>query len=160
MNRHKKTYEINLHGMLGYGETRGAAKQDAQEKLTRAMTGDYQPWYFAADQHLLIVWRQPPGWRYKIVWPDSPDSGRLFGYDQGDSSFEEIQHTAVCHLAKMLYQDTATIPKVLADLLGETALRDHAEYCQWQRRYAEAVQRGLSDSAAREFASGSRVQNP
>ena len=105
MNRQKKIYQITIHGVRGQGATRAAAKQDALKTLEAATEGAYTPWYFTADGHTLIVWRELlSGWCYKVIGPDAPMMGPLQSSVYMDGGFEQVRHSALFGLAQQLYK--------------------------------------------------------
>jgi hypothetical protein len=158
--RMKKTREMTFCGMSGCGPTRALARKDACRKLTTAMTGRYWPWHFRDRNHGLLVWREPLGWTYKILWPGDASPAFVRGAHLEREEFDLVLKAAVRHFAQSVYQETAHIPQPLADLLGPDDLAEHAAHCCWQRTYREAIERGYSDIQARDIASGLKTHAP
>jgi hypothetical protein len=106
-------------GMEGVGRNRAEAKENAMREVRRRLEGPYTPWFFQADQHLLLVRRDPEyGWIYETLSEYSCMSGRFQNSYPGAVSFADTRRIAANHFAKLLTEATGTVPEALREFMG------------------------------------------
>jgi hypothetical protein len=142
MGKHRVTY----CGMEGEGSTAKAAREQAQRQLEAAMTDSYSPWAFRDREHTLFVWREPAGWGYRIVWPDSAKGQQLTPNSVPLGEFKSVCGKAAFHFAQSVYPNLASVPEDLGKRLSAQDRQELADY--FARRtpsQAEAPEGGVYD---------------
>lgn len=144
-----KTIQITYFGMEGEGKTLTEAKQDAGRKLEAAMDGSYLPYVFTHMGHTLIVFREPDGWAYMMIYPD--DDGQKSGSSSGGNSQEETIRQGLRHMAQNLY-NPKTGEDGMSVLRNKDDIRQHQNWVEWQRVYLAWADLGASDGTCRDYA--------
>ncbi len=137
--------KINLVycGMDGEGATVKLAKQDAARKIEAVLSGYYTPYMVRAGELIGIMWREPSGYSYKIIRPDT-ESGQVFGNSLASGTTEA---DCRCSMANHMAQNIGSY-KGLEKHLTASAMRELDGYYAWQERYRKARAAGYSDNDA------------
>jgi hypothetical protein len=118
------TVRVTYHGMDGEGRSLKGAKRDAARKLEASVSGSYAPWYFRDKGIALLLWREPAGWTYRIIWPDM-DVGLLYpGSYSAATDFETVRRSTVHRFARAIYSDVQSVPKALVEVLEDDGMRN------------------------------------
>jgi len=137
--------------MQGEGQTVKLAKQDAARKIEAVLDGYYTPYMLRQGDVIGLVWREPSGYCYKIIWADTKP-GPVFGNSGARDGEQETRRACARHMA----QASGSIVGLESSLTDQDK-REHAEYCAWQARYKSAVKAGYTDDQARDLASQGTV---
>lgn len=147
------------------GATKTEAREKAQAAIEAAFTGEYTPTLLFHRSHVLVIYRDQTGWRYRMIWPDilaaiqgSPIKANAMCYSS-DESYEAVYKTAVSHLAQTSwdYRDGLKVPDFVEDK------EDRATQEGWQRfqlRYRYFRQQGLTSDECHNRACDSRFWTP
>jgi len=139
--------QLTYCGMAGEGATVKLAKQDAARKIEAVLDGYYSPHMLRQGDLMGLVWREPSGYCYKIIWADTK-SGSIFGNTSGrDSDQKETLRACARHMA----QASGSIAG-LEQYLTDADKREHTEYLAWHERYKAAKTAGYTDVQAHEIA--------
>lgn len=141
---------INLTycGMAGSGATVKLAKQDAARKIEAVLSGYYTPYMMRAGDLLGVMWREPNGYSYKIIRPDTK-AGQVFGNSLCIGSTEaDTREAMASHMAQNIGSYAG-----LEKHLTKYAMRDLDNYFEFQRKYSECKAAGMSDTDAHASAS-------
>ena len=142
-----KTIRITYYGMDGEGSTVTDAKRDAGKKIEEALSRIGRVEMVTMQGLSAILYGDKNGYSYKILFPDDPENGRIWGC----SSFGNDKDEAMDHLRNHLAQATWTpaMGENHPDLLGNKAF---SSWARWQLRYITAKQSGMTDEQARTVA--------
>lgn len=140
------TVTIQYFGMDGSGRTVTEAKRDAGSKIEKALHGYYTPTMLRAADLIGIIWREPAGYSYKIIRPDS-ESGQMFGSSGCD--WDEKQAVSAC--ARHMAQNIGSYAG-LEKYIGRDGMRELDGYFAWQERFRKARDAGHDDQTARMYA--------
>jgi hypothetical protein len=131
----KKGKPIQYLGFQGDGETLKEARTNAEEKVRRAMSLDYQPRIFIERDCAGLVWNTPHG-----------PCGALFDMSTGKigcvtmhsiSDIHEAETSMRMHLAMLTANiDAGAIPSIIAD--RPALVRDFLSWIGFQRAYRAA----------------------
>ena len=147
------TVRIEYYGMDGTGKTVTEAKKNAGAKITAALAGSYTPTILAHRGYAILVWREPDGWRTRLI-ADPADGirgdGGGTGFCPGDTETDAIRG-AQRHLAQLgwTHDDGPEAPDFLTDR------SDRADFRSWavfQIRHRAARNYGLSPNDAHSWA--------
>ena len=158
MKQHK-TISVDLYGMTGTGPTKAEAKQDAERRLTAAMTGLYTPQIFRFPAgYIGVIAREPgSGWQYAILGPG--DTTKRYGVScSGIESADNAERALRQHIAQNLL--FVTDENGLEVLTNETDRHNHKLYIAWQEYYKELRAQGYSDTDAHRLACEGRAMCP
>lgn len=143
MNRIKrnKLVSINLHGMVGVGPTKAAAKEDAGRKIEAALSGFYTPTVVRWRGWVGILWRTPEGYCYRVSGPDTPDGILADGCTcmcAGDRA--EALESVLWHIAQNEWDVESPHGSPLLDGHPEKQ-QEFVRWCAWQKaaRHAQVV---------------------
>ncbi|MBU1747880.1 MAG: hypothetical protein KKA73_09330 [Chloroflexi bacterium] len=143
---------VNLHGMTGYGPTAKKALEDAQERIRRALTGDYDPIVVVAPTsgEIAVIYRDPiGGWTRQIYDRAGTLVSDSMGYGH-DIDRAGIERSVRQDLAQRTFKlDGPTGLDVLVDPVGH---RTHMDWMQWQYRYRAWHEHGADNPQARTMA--------
>ena len=141
-----KMKTVTLCGMEGFGNTAIEAKQDAMDKLSAVVSGEWTPFFLVHDDWRAIVAREPRAdprqWGYKILRSsDGCQDLYLTGYYL-------TRNDAICGAARHLAQNTGHYLG-LEVWIGEIERQELNHYFDWQSAYAAAKANGCSDDECR-----------
>ena len=140
---------IQYYGMDGTGRTVTEAKRDAGTKIERALTGHYTPAFIRAGDLLGFIWREPGGYYYKIIRPDS-EAGSAYGCGMAQGSTErETVHACARHMADNLGSYAG-----LEKYLDRAQIRDLDQRFAFVAEYRKHIASGMSDTEAHAAAAG------
>lgn len=151
---------ITYFGMDGSGRTMTEAKKDAGRKIEQAMTGNYQPVMLQSRGIIIILWRDPQGWRYNII---TDEKGNLRDkpfqcYSTGQSDYYAEYASALLSLAQMTWDGQEQRPPCLDEVStinSRHAVNDNAgrrllgEFASWrgfQLAYRHAKSNGIGQT--------------
>lgn len=140
---------IEFCGMLGTGETKAKAKQDAMRRIEAVLSGDWNPYFLSHKGVVAIVSRAPDAtakqWDYQLAWEldRSKDLYPSRNYETRDAAIQ----AAAYHLAQ-----NALSYDGLEHWLSLDRRRDLDAYFAWQAEHAKAHAEGLTDQQCRDRA--------
>lgn len=157
---------IEYYGMDGMGRTLTEAKKDAGMKIEQAMKGSYEPKVIASRGYVILVWRDPYGWRSSYITDGGDDKGGNDGFREQLSYssghvFKEAYQSALMSLAQATWDGQEQLPPCLGDassLLkrrdvdGKSMLSEFAHWRGFQLAYRAARANGIEDHACHQWA--------
>ncbi len=148
-----KMKTVTLCGMEGYGNTAIEARQDAMDKLTAVISGEWVPFFLIHDDWRAIIAREPRPdplqWGYKILRAsDENQDLYLTGYYR-------TRKDAICGAARHLAQNAGHY-RGLEAWIGEREQQELDSYFNWQAAYTAAKADGCGDEECRERANKSQ----
>lgn len=144
-----KKITVKYLGFTGTGNTRKEAKADASRQLHAFVRdAEFGPIIIMVGIVVVVISRTWDQWQYQLV-------GGGFSHDcrhLGHKTKELAERSARLHVAQMLCSvpDNARFDLIL----NEEDRQEHESWSRWQCRHKEAIDAGLGDEAAREYASG------
>lgn len=150
---------VEYHGVTGVGKNVTEAKRNAGEKIREMIAGNYTPEIIAYRDCAALVWREPDGWRYRLInlgdgegLRHGPQYGTL-GHWTGADGKSETMSAARYSLAQCGWSpaDGTTMPEILKN----ADRRAHDEFTSWaqfQVRYALAKARGMTEIDCHDYA--------
>ena len=149
------TVTLEYYGVSGTGKNLTEAKRDAGAKIERALK-NRSPRLYRYRGAMLIVWTEPEGDCYRIVWPDtrdgSVDHGCTMTRDNGDAC--GLKHLIDIMRTEGEYEMPDWVPARIARDHGARWLADWRSNDEFQRRYREAQARGMTDGDCHAYACG------
>ncbi|MCR4300689.1 MAG: hypothetical protein NUV51_03690 [Sulfuricaulis sp.] len=134
-------------GMEGQGATVKLAKQDAARKIEAVLDGGYTPFIIRHFDLIGVIFREPSGWSYKIIYPDTK-SGPAYG---SCSSFGDSEAQCRSHCAHHIAQNAGSYSG-LQSHLTDSDMRELDRYFAWQERFRKARAQGYDESQSRQMA--------
>lgn len=163
-----QSVDLTYYGMQGTGRNVTEARRDAGAKLQAAMEGSYEPELLESRGWVLVLWRDPHGWRHNTIAEGGTMRKDAFRcYSSGYRDRIDALSSALLHLAQMSWDGAEVLPpclwevQALSKFRGETGRRLIAEFRSWrgfQLAYKAATAAGLPETARHRWAceNGSR----
>lgn len=139
---------IKYYGVEGAGRNVTEAKKDAGRKIEASLTGSYTPTIVAWRGNAVLVFREPGGWCTRLI-ADSEGirEGRQYGHPNHSQEKDAIKEARE-HVAQLGWRLGDEPPEFLA----RESVPDFQRWAEFQTRYAEARERGLTDNDAHAYA--------
>jgi hypothetical protein len=155
-----KQITLQYCGMEGTGETVTKAKQDAARKIEAMLAADYTPKVVAYKGNAFLIWREPtPYGHISIQSCRIMEKGEMVApLSRGSTTHGGARDVAdvvsqyMLHLAQEAWDGQEEQSEFLR--LRPDLQREFTSWCQWQKRYKEARDKGMSDTAAHYIACG------
>lgn len=112
------TINITYFGMDGTGRTVTEAKKDAGAKIERALTGSYEPTLLSSRGFIVLVYRDPDGWRSAIIADETGVRERV-SHSSGRADREEALGEAFANLAQLSWDGQEEHPPCLEVMTGK-----------------------------------------
>lgn len=149
-----KQISLEYYGVTGKGATVKEAKQDAGRKIEKIVEGDYTLRVVRTKRFTAVIWNTPNGWVSRIITtPEEQMINRVWPSQYHGEDVESAMDRVAYHLCQLEWKPCDTEPAL------ELPASYKAEWESWvsfQRRYAEARRKGMSDTDAHAYA----VRNP
>lgn len=159
------TVTIEYFGMDGAGRTLTDAKKDAGRKIEAAMKGSYEPTVLASRGVVILLWRDPYGWRHSTITDGGDDKGNggfrdKLSYSSGNDYAYTLQ-SALSHLAQQTWDGAEELPPCLGsaaslivrrDINGRAVLGEFKSWRGFQLAYKVAIANGIDDNARHQWA--------
>ncbi len=147
------TVRVEYCGMDGEGKTLTAARQDAARKAEKAITGSYAPTILESRGWIILVWRDPNGWRESII-KDEEGVRKNSGYSSG-VEYADAYHGALMSMAQMTWDGQEKYPPILEDIAlrhpvkgsdGRRLLSDFDSWRGFQLAYKSPTAQALPEN--------------
>ncbi len=130
------TVRVEYCGMDGEGKTLTAARQDAARKAEKAITGTYDPTILQSRGWIILVWRDPHGWRHSILREKEETRCRL-SYSSGSDDYDAVFAGALADLAQLSWDGQEEHSPILqgndfAGLTKEDQRRVLGDFKSWR----------------------------
>jgi hypothetical protein len=119
-----RLFRLPYFGFKGNDSARSGAKRDAKRRLDAALAGSYDPWLFRDRGYLLLVWRQPEGWTYRIIKPNSNAACFVKPSCAPRPDFTAAVRKAAYHFAQEVYADFNRVPQQIRSKMSPKDLNE------------------------------------
>jgi len=148
--RQPKRVVFEEAGVRGIGKNITAAKADWHQKVQTMLEGTYAPVMIRCHDRMVFIWRDPPGWQYKIIRLNEEKQDRkvLLGTVSGPFSVsrDATERAARVHLA----QDVFTFGGFsgLSAIVNSDDRKDHVKWVAFQYSVKTWMATGLTENQA------------
>lgn len=144
------TVTVTYCGMEGTGRNVTQAKQDAARKIEAVLSGYWSPVLIRGRKYLMLVYREPNGWRSKLIDPRDTKArivDTVYGNFIPGSTQDEAVADASRHLAQVEIDLDAPDPFFPPPYLThDRDVREWRSYVAWQLAARHAQKLGMSDN--------------
>lgn len=131
---------INYFGMEGRGKNVTEARRAAGAKISRALTGSYDPKILSSRGTAILVYRHPHyGWLHSTIADETGFRSRL---SSGTGTYEDEKETtaaALAHLAQLTWTADDGLNTAPDINLDKRQLGEFKHWAEFQLRYQAAV---------------------